>query len=169
MIAKGYVRHEFQSMVAATILRLVLIPLAAATGNILLVGATGLVCGIAELIIFIMQMERLDNLGLHAARSGMIRLTTGLILAAALARWSGLGWSWVLGRPHYAPGLGICLFHLLILAGIVLTSLWGCVAALWWLSGYPEGPERLALSAARAVAASVLTRLRTACRVTRSG
>ena len=155
-------------MAAATAIRLILIPIAAATGSLLLVGSTGLGCGVAELAIFVIQMQFLGGLGLRSAAGGLLRLALGVALAVALVGWSGLGWSWLFGAPDTAQSLWIALLHLLLLGGIVTLSIFGSVGALWWASGLHDGPEKIALNAIRGASSTISGRMGILRRTTQS-
>lgn len=136
MSAKGHLRQNVACVALAAIIKIIAVYLAAQTGSLTVVATAGVVVVGLESAIYLVQLRVAGGRNLRAAGAGVVRTATAGVLTAAALWASGFGWVAVAMHPLSALALGIAVAAASILFYIL------CLAALFLLTGRPDGPER---------------------------
>ncbi|MDE2514591.1 MAG: oligosaccharide flippase family protein [Rhodospirillales bacterium] len=148
LLASGRVRSVFLIVVAATLVRTVLVVLAGRSGALGLVIWADVAAIAFEGLVFAIYLGiHTDGAGRFLA--GTLRMAVALGLATLALR--GLGWGWHDAAPPPGDVLGSGIMGrgaaaLLALArsGMLVCAIYGAsLLAGWWLCGRPDGAERL--------------------------
>ena len=136
LMAHGRVRQTFSVIACSAALRAGVMLVAAQTQRLDLAAYAALACVLAELLLFLRLLRRCGDPRWRGSRGVLARiLASGVLVVAALLA-SGLGWQRVDLPPWSALLTGIAL-------GAATMALFALLqAALWWLAGRPDGPER---------------------------
>ena len=144
MIAAGRVRVVFVLVSLATAVRMVLVIMAGRSGNLTNVMWADVMAIAFEGGVFIAYLL-LHAMNPREFLTGFARIAIGLGLAALALRESGLGW-------HTSPPLpggsalteaAAAILHLGLSGSFACIVYGAAIVAIWWISGRPDGPERM--------------------------
>ena len=143
LITIGEVRRQFIAVAAASLVRVVVVYIAARYFSLAAVAVAAVGLSSLEALFFVLQVRAVGYARLRHSAFGLIR---GAVAAMAtlfvLARW-GAAWSPTLPSIALSSPYVNSLVHLVILGTLALTTFVVSGAVAWVVSGRPEGPEKL--------------------------
>jgi O-antigen/teichoic acid export membrane protein len=160
LVATGKVRREFSLMTLSAALKVVIIWAVARTHGLTPIAGASLLCSLFETLTFMAQVWPREHDEAIRALRGTLRVVMGGIVTALALRATGLAWA---SAPMFRPGLAglkLGIAHLITLSMIALAVFWSSTAALWLLSGRPEGPETILMRVGRSALLRVFERAR---------
>ena len=152
LIAQGRVRQRFLVTGVASLVQIIVVAIAAKTGNLTNVAVGLMVVATLESALYVVTLGGLGRPE-SLARAGW---ALGRILAAggvAVLLLLACPYAWLPEKAFEAGQIGPMQAFLpsLTLGVLSIAGFGSTVVALWWLAGRPEGPERLLLRAARSM------------------
>jgi lipopolysaccharide exporter len=147
LVANGYVQRNFLGLaVASTVMLLALLGAVSLTSDLVVIGAVTAGCVAIESAALIILLRGTGSVRLRPMLGGLARVALAIGFAAAVVRWSDLGWR---------PGGGSIWVDLMRGAGIggLSTGIFGlAVLGMWQAAGRPEGSEKRLVRLAAAFA-----------------
>jgi lipopolysaccharide exporter len=150
LMARGEVRRNFFALLAAALVKIVVVYAASRTGNLQVAAIAAVATVGVESLMFVLQLRGSGNARVRESLSGYLRIMLAGAVTVALLRLSGLGWAHV-SMPAWMALLQGGLLGCAIIALFSVIQL-----ALWRLAGLPAGPETRIIG----VAQPMLARLR---------
>jgi O-antigen/teichoic acid export membrane protein len=136
LTASGKIRSNLAVVVCASVIKVVVLYLAARTGELYVIAVSALTITSAESSLFIYMLRRngssLIGMGWPTARS-----IASLLIAALALKATGIAWVGDQVLPVVA-----CLWRGMTLGIVGGGAYAGALASLWLLAGRPNGPER---------------------------
>jgi lipopolysaccharide exporter len=137
LVANGYVQRNFLGNAVVSAVRLVAVLGAVTlTSDPVVIGAVTAGCVAVESVIFLVLLRGTGSVRLRPIMGGLARVVLATGFAAAVVRWSGLGWHPGGGSTWMDLMRGGCI-------GGLSTGMFGlAVLVMWQVAGRPEGAEK---------------------------